>query len=186
MQPRDDARRIERGLERRQRRAVQLVERPALVAELAQPLEDLPVDVEATRRARRDDKPGRVRLEPDAGVAIGVEQLQRPPVESEQRADAGVEAIAAGAAPEAPEPADERRIEAGRSTNASPPVSSCRRPSRTIPGAGSGYVKLGETQPVLPRETPPIAARSSTRRRPRAGRALVRGRRRSGARTSRA
>src|SRR5215216_1703267 len=51
----------------------------------------------------------------------------------------------------------------GRSTNASPPVSSWRTPSRTIPGAGSGYVKLGETQPVLPRETPPpTRARSRT------------------------
>src|SRR5271165_5755877 len=36
-------------------------------------------------------------------------------------------------------------------------------PSRNMPGAGSGYVKLGETQPVLPRDTPPpTPARSST------------------------
>src|SRR5262249_9626285 len=51
----------------------------------------------------------------------------------------------------------------GRRTNASPPVTSWRMPSRTIPGAGSGYVKLGQTQPVLPREVPlPTALRSST------------------------
>jgi hypothetical protein len=32
-----------------------------------------------------------------------------------------------------------------------------------MPGAGSGYVKLGETHPVLPRDTPsPTPARSST------------------------
>ena len=32
-----------------------------------------------------------------------------------------------------------------------------------IPGAGSGYVKLGQTQPVLPRDTPPpTRARSTT------------------------
>src|SRR3954471_14302045 len=36
-------------------------------------------------------------------------------------------------------------------------------PSRTIPGAGSGYVKLGEIHPVFPRDTPaPIAPRSTT------------------------
>src|SRR5271165_5934105 len=36
-------------------------------------------------------------------------------------------------------------------------------PSRNMPGAGSGYVKLGETHPVLPRDTPPpTPARSST------------------------
>ena len=36
-------------------------------------------------------------------------------------------------------------------------------PSRTIPGAGSGKVRLGTTQPVFPRETPPpISPRSSS------------------------
>src|SRR4051794_18967460 len=51
----------------------------------------------------------------------------------------------------------------GRSTNASRPVRSWRRPSRTMPGAGSGYARLGETHPVLPRDTPPpTPARSST------------------------
>jgi hypothetical protein len=51
----------------------------------------------------------------------------------------------------------------GRSTNASPPVTSWRIPSRTIPGAGRGKVRLGQTQPVLPCDVPPpTAPRSST------------------------
>ena len=48
-----------------------------------------------------------VHLERDTGVAIGVEQLEGPAVETEQRADAHVEGRAAAVAPKAPEPADE-------------------------------------------------------------------------------
>jgi hypothetical protein len=46
----------------------------------------------------------------------------------------------------------------GRRTKAPPPVTSWRNPSRTIPGAGRGYVKLGLTQPALPCDAPPPTA----------------------------
>ena len=109
----DDPVPVERGLERGQRSSVELVDRSSLVAQLAQPLEGPSIEVQPAWRARRDDQAGGVHLECHAGVAIGVEQLQRAAVESEQRPDTGVEASAAAAAAEAPEPADERRIEAG-------------------------------------------------------------------------
>ncbi len=43
----------------------------------------------------------------------------------------------------------------GRRTNAPPRVTSWCRPSRTMPGPGSGAAMLGTIQPVLPAETPP-------------------------------
>jgi hypothetical protein len=46
---------VERGLERGERRAVQLLDRPSVVAELAQPSEDRPVEIEAFRGQRRDE-----------------------------------------------------------------------------------------------------------------------------------
>src|SRR5207244_712300 len=58
-----------------------------------------------------DDESGGVHLERDARLTVGVEQLERPRVQRKQRTNAGVEAFLAAAPPEAPQPADERRIE---------------------------------------------------------------------------
>ena len=47
------------------------------------------------------------------GLAVAVVELERPPVQLEQRAQACVEARGRGAAPELPEPTHERRVERG-------------------------------------------------------------------------
>ena len=73
MQARDDLRAIERGLEQAHRGGVELVDRSPLVAQVAQALEDPPIEVEPAGRPGRDDEPGRVHLERDAGLAVGVE-----------------------------------------------------------------------------------------------------------------
>jgi hypothetical protein len=103
---------VQRGLERGQRSTVELFDRSSPVAQRAQPLEGPSVEVQPAWRARRHDQAGGVHFEYDAGIAISVKQLQRAAVESEQRPDTRVEASAAAVAPKAPEPADERGIEA--------------------------------------------------------------------------
>src|SRR5207245_9214798 len=84
--------------------AVELSDRPSLVAELAQPPEDRAVQVQSLVAPRRDHHSGLVHLERDSGRAVGVEELQRSAVEREQGTDSGVAAGLAAAAPEAPGP----------------------------------------------------------------------------------
>ena len=63
-----------------------------------------------------------------------------------------------------PQPTYEGRVERRAEDERVASRDELSRPSRTIPGAGSGNVMLGTTQPVFPRETPhPTSPRSSTR-----------------------
>ena len=88
----DDVAAIERRLELEQPVTVELVRLTPLVPQLTQAAKDLPVLLQSAGRPSDDDEPGGVRLEVDPSLAIAVVELERPPVQLEQRAYACVEA----------------------------------------------------------------------------------------------
>ena len=110
VQARRDSPPIDRGLERRELVAVELVRLPTLVAELAHAPEQTAVVAETFDAARDDDEPGRVHLEPHAFVPVAVEEVEGARVQRQESANARVESCRRAAAAELPQPANERRI----------------------------------------------------------------------------
>lgn len=94
-------------------------------------------------------------LELDSRRRVGVEELERPPVERDQGADALLPTIACGAAAKAQQPADEGRIQRGANRERPAPAEhaaeSFADDSRARKGIGEARADPARVAPGCPR-----------------------------------